>query len=95
MEELNLGASLVRQLEHAVTQDAPPPPMTSSGGGVVQTGDEFNGYWQHFNLREQSEILQLLVLYYANSAEKVGAEELKKLWKIANGHRLVIMNYIQ
>ena len=74
------------------SKDSPPPPLTSSGGSVGGGGgsgpnEDLSGFWHHFNLREQSEILQILVLYYANSSEKVGFDDLKRIWKISHGHR--------
>ena len=47
------------------------------GGGGSGPNEDLSGFWHHFNLREQSEILQILVLYYANSSEKVGFDDLK------------------
>ena len=86
MEELSLGQSLLTQLEHSASVDSPPSPLASSSG-VSTDGEDLRAHWQHFNLREQSEILQCLVLFYASSSEKVGMTELRRLWKIANAQK--------
>lgn len=70
---------LVEQFKEVISET---PPSTESLGS--QLGANVKKSWTHFNLREQSEILQLLLLYFHQTGEYLAGDWLI-LYNIFNG----------
>ena len=50
--------------------------------------DDLVANWAHFNLREQSELLQILLLYFAHTSQKFGMSKVtKRIWQLAHDHK--------
>lgn len=78
-KEGRMKHELVEQFKEVISET---PPSTESLGS--QLGANVKKSWTHFNLREQSEILQLLLLYFHQTGEYLAGDWLI-LYNIFNG----------
>ena len=83
MEEINLKSSLFKQLKAVIAEK--PPSKETHGSNFSESMVKS---WVHFNLREQSELLQLIILYYHCSNQSwQHLSDLKHIWDIAQSHK--------
>ena len=73
MQELNLMPSLLDQLEHVTNEKNNIPELSSP--------------WSHFNLREQSELTQILLLYFEHTTDILSVEHFKRIWSLVTNHK--------